>query len=39
MPRLIRDIRAALAEQPEDEADELLDEDAEIEVDGGSLRR
>jgi protein-tyrosine phosphatase len=39
MPRLIREIRAALAEQPEDEADELLDEDAEVEVDDGSLRR
>jgi protein-tyrosine phosphatase len=39
MPRLIREIRAALAEQPEDDADELLDEDVEAEVDGGSLRR
>jgi protein-tyrosine phosphatase len=39
MPRLIRDIRADLAERPEDEADELLDEDADIEVDDGSLRR
>jgi len=51
MPRLIRDIRTALAEEPEDqdEADDSLDEDAEldadadvdvdVEVDGGSLRR
>jgi len=50
MPRLIRDIRTALAEEPEDpdEADDSLDEDAEldadaevdvdVEVDGGSLR-
>ena len=29
MPRLIREIRAALAEQPEDESEELLDEDAD----------
>ena len=46
MPRLIRDIRTALAEEPEDpdEAEDSLDEDAEldadadVEVDGGSLR-
>jgi protein-tyrosine phosphatase len=47
MPRLIRDIKAALAEEPEDqdEADESLDEDAEadldanVQVNGGGLRR
>jgi protein-tyrosine phosphatase len=51
MPRLIRDIRAALAEEPEDadyaeDAEDALDEDSEpvvaevdVEVDGGSLRR
>jgi protein-tyrosine phosphatase len=47
MPRLIRDIKAALAEEPEDqdEGDESLDEDAEadldanVQVNGGGLRR
>jgi protein-tyrosine phosphatase len=46
MPRLIRDIRTALAEEPEDadEADDGLDDesdldsDADVGVDGGSLR-
>ena len=50
MPRLIRDIKAALAAEPEDtdEADESLDEDADADLDanaanvrlnGGGLRR
>jgi protein-tyrosine phosphatase len=43
MPRLIRDIRAALAEEPEDaeEADEDadVDLDANIQVNGSGLRR